>query len=396
MTQRALRVAIVGGGIGGTTTALALRRAGIDVRVFEQAKEFAEVGAGVALGPNAVRLLGRLGLKQRLDAIASRPSAYQRRRWHDGKVLADSSRSGVLGRRMSLTVHRAQVLDLLLGGVPAGSLIPGRRCTAVEQRDDEVRLTFEDGSTETADVVVGADGIHSVVRATYRQDTPVFSGKIAYRGLVPMERLSFLGEDRHLHRMWLGPGQHFLTYPIAADTLMNVVAFVPADGTWTVESWSSPGDVRRLAEHFDGWDPAVLGIIGALDQTMRWALYDREPLPRWSVGRVTLLGDAAHPMLPHQGQGAGQCVEDAIVLARCLGQAEPDTVPDWLRLYERIRKERTERVQHASRVSGEIYDLTDPEEQERRAASTLNTKGEWIWNYDADEEFDKAAAEMAR
>jgi salicylate hydroxylase len=396
MKQRALRVAIIGGGIGGLTTALAMRRAGIDVRVFEQAKEFTEVGAGVALGPNAVRLLGRLGLEQRLDTIAFRPSAYQRRRWHDGKILADSSRSGVLGRQMSLTVHRAQLLDLLLGSVADESLLPGRRCTAIEERDDAVRLTFEDGSAETADVAVGADGIHSVVRATYQHDTPVFSGKIAYRGLIPMERLSFLGEDRHLHRMWLGPGQHFLTYPVAAGTVMNVVAFVPADGTWAVESWSAPGDVLRLAEHFDGWDPTVLGIIRALHRTMRWGLYDREPLPRWSVGRVTLLGDAAHPMLPHQGQGAGQSVEDAIVLARCLERAVPDTVPDWLRLYERIRKERTERVQHASRISGEIYDLTDPEEQERRAASTLQTKGAWLWNYDADEEFDKAAAEMTR
>jgi salicylate hydroxylase len=388
MAQRALRVAIVGGGIGGLTAAIALLRAGLDVRVYEQAEEFTEVGAGVALGPNAVRLLDRLGLQSGLAAIASRPSAYQRRRWHDGKILVDS-RSGLLGRRMSLTVHRAHLLDLLVNSVPGVALCPGRRCTAVEQAD-AVRLTFEGGSTAEADVAVGADGIHSVVRATYQRDAPVFSGKIAYRGLIPMERLSFLGEDRHLHRMWLGPGQHFLTYPIAAGALMNMVAFVPADGTWAVESWSAPGELTRLREHFAGWEPTVLDIIGALDQAMRWALYDREPLPAWTAGRVTLLGDAAHSMLPHQGQGAGQSVEDAVVLARCLERAAPDTVEHWLRLYERIRKPRTERVQRASRVSGEIYDLTDPEEQERRAASTLETKGAWLWNYDADEEFDRA------
>jgi salicylate hydroxylase len=192
--------------------------------------------------------------------------------------------------------------------------------------------------------------------------------------------------------MWLGPNQHFLTYPIAAGAMMNVVAFVPADDSWAVESWSAPGEVERLAEHFEGWDRTVLGIIGALDRTMRWALYDREPLPQWTFGRVTLLGDAAHSMLPHQGQGAGQSVEDAIVLARCLERARPDTVETYLHLYERIRKDRTGRVQSASRQSGEIYDLTDPEEQERRAASTLATKGEWLWGYDADEEFDKAVA----
>jgi salicylate hydroxylase len=392
MTQRVLRAAIVGGGIGGLTAALALQRAGVDFRVYEQAEEFTEVGAGVALGPNAVRLLNRLGLESRLDAIASQPSAYQRRRWHDGKVIVDSRTSGLLGRRMSLTVHRAQLLDILASGVDERYLEPGKRCTAVEQRDDEVHLTFDDGSTAVADTVVGADGIHSVVRSAYQQDAPVFSGKIAYRGLVPMERLSFLGEDRHLHRMWLGPNQHFLTYPIAAGAMMNVVAFVPADDSWAVESWSAPGEVERLAEHFEGWDRTVLGIIGALDRTMRWALYDREPLPQWTFGRVTLLGDAAHSMLPHQGQGAGQSVEDAIVLARCLERARPDTVETYLHLYERIRKDRTGRVQSASRQSGEIYDLTDPEEQERRAASTLATKGEWLWGYDADEEFDKAVA----
>jgi salicylate hydroxylase len=389
MAQRALRVAIIGGGIGGLTAAIALLRAGLDARVYEQAEEFTEVGAGVALGPNAVRLLNRLGLESELAAIASRPTAYQRRRWHDGKVLVDS-RSGLLGRRMSLTVHRAHLLDLLVNGVADGSLHPGRRCTAVGQRADAVHLTFADGSTAEADVAVGADGIHSVVRATYQRDEPVFSGKIAYRGLIPMERLSFLGDDRHLHRMWLGPGQHFLTYPIAAGALLNLVAFVPAEGTGAVESWSAPGEVSRLREHFAGWEPTVLDIIGALDETMRWALHDREPLPAWTAGRVTLLGDAAHSMLPHQGQGAGQSVEDAVVLARCLERATPDTVERWLRLYEHIRKPRTERVQRASRVSGEIYDLTDPEEQERRAASTLETKGAWLWNYDADEEFDRA------
>jgi salicylate hydroxylase len=387
MAQRALRVAVVGGGIGGLTAAIALSRAGLDVRVYEQAEEFTEVGAGVALGPNAVRLLDRLGLESGLAAIASRPTAYQRRRWHDGKILADS-RSGVLGRRMSLTVHRAHLLDLLARSAGGASLWPGRRCTAVEQAGT-VRLTFADGSTAEADAAVGADGIHSVVRATYQRDAPVFSGKIAYRGLIPMERLPFLGDDRHLHRMWLGPGQHFLTYPIAAGALLNVVAFVPADG-WAVESWSAPGELARLREHFAGWERPVLDIIGALPATMRWALYDREPLPAWTAGRVTLLGDAAHSMLPHQGQGAGQSVEDAVVLARCLERADPGTVEHWLRLYERIRKPRTERVQRASRISGEIYDLTDPEEQERRAASTLKTKGGWLWNYDADEEFDRA------
>jgi salicylate hydroxylase len=154
--------------------------------------------------------------------------------------------------------------------------------------------------------------------------------------------------------------------------------------------------VARLADHFRGWHPSVVGIVEALDATSRWALYDREPLPAWTSGRVTLIGDAAHAMLPHQGQGAGQSIEDAVVLARCLASARLDTVPQWLQLYERIRKPRTESVQHASRLAGEIYDLADSEEQERRAPSALETRGEWLWNYDADKAFEEALAAVHR
>ena len=171
---------------------------------------------------------------------------------------------------------------------------------------------------------------------------------------------------------------------------MNLVAFVPADDHWAEESWTAPGQVEALASHFESWEPSVLGILHALDGTMRWALYDREPLPAWSFGRVTLLGDAAHAMLPHQGQGAVQSIEDAYVLARCLERAAPEDVNEWLKLYERVRKPRAERVQQASRVTGEIYRLADAEEQERLVPTALSTRGEWLWNYDADRAFQEA------
>jgi salicylate hydroxylase len=387
------RVAVVGGGIGGLTAALALHRAGLEVDVFEQADAFTEVGAGVALGPNALRLLRRLGLERQLEAIGVCPGGYEMRRWHDGRVIIETHSSGPLREMKSLTVHRGQLLRILEESVPRACLHPGRRCTGVEQRDEDVEVSFADGSTVSAHAVIGADGIHSAVRARYHRDLPVFSGTIAYRGLIPLDRLPFLERERHNLTFWLGPRRHFLTFPVASGTLLNLVAFVPADGTWAEESWTAPGEVDALAGQFEGWVAPVLGVVRALDRTMRWALYDRDPLPAWTFGRVTLLGDAAHAMLPHQGQGAGQSIEDAVLLAHCLSRARIDTVGEWLQLYERVRKPRTEQVQRASRAVGDIYDLDDPVEQERRAPSALETRGEWLWNYDADEAFEQAVRE---
>ena len=395
MAGHPLRVAIVGGGIGGLTAALALLRAGLSVRVYEQADRFSEVGAGVTLGPNAVRLLQRLGLGPRLDEISAHPKGYEMRRWHDGRVLIETHRSGPLRGMRSLTMHRADLHNILLGAIPPEFLHAGRECTGVDQQDERgerVLVRFRHAAAETADVAVGADGIHSAVRSMFSRDAPVFSGSIAYRGLIPVDRLPFLDVERDILTFWLGPRQHLLTFPVAGGAVMNLVAFVPADGSWAEESWTAPGAVSDLIQHFSGWAPPVPDILQALHATMRWAVYDREPLRSWSAGRVTLLGDAAHAMLPHQGQGAGQSIEDATVLSRCLSLARSETVPQWLRLYEQIRKPRTERVQRASRLAGEIYDLADPAEQERRAPSLLNTRGEWLWNYDADRAFDEGLA----
>jgi salicylate hydroxylase len=386
-----LRVAVVGGGIGGLTAAIALHRAGLDVNVYEQG-EFTEVGAGVALGPNALTLLRRLGLEQRLESVAAHPTGYEMRRGRDGRVIFETHSSGPLRGMRSLTLHRGHLLQVLLEAMPRERLHTGRRCVGVEERADGVLALFADGSTAAADALVGADGIHSTVRSLRHEDRPVFSGTVAYRGLIPMERLPFLRGERRQLTFWFGPRRHFLTFPVARGTLMNLVAFVPAGDGWAEESWAARGEVAELARQFEGWEPAVVGTVRALEGTMRWALYDREPLPAWSVGRVTLLGDAAHAMLPHQGQGAVQSIEDAVVLARCLARAEPDEVPRWLTLYERLRKPRAERVQEASRLTGEIYRLADAAEQERRVPSALATRGEWLWNYDADRAFEEALA----
>jgi salicylate hydroxylase len=392
LTKRPLRVVIVGGGIGGLTAAIALHLAGVDVHVYEQAGEFSEVGAGVALAPNALRLLGRRGLAAKLDAVAAHPTGYEMRRGRDGAVIFETHSSESLAAMRMLTLHRGHLLQALVESVPPERLHTGKRCIAVEERSREMCVTFSDGSEAVSDAVVGADGIHSTVRSLHHDDRPVFSGTVAYRGLIPMERLPFLRAERRHLTFWFGPRRHFLTFPVARGSLMNLVAFVPAEEGWAQESWTAQGDVADLVRHFEGWEPAVMGIVEALDTTSRWALYDRDPLPAWSFGRTTLLGDAAHAMLPHQGQGAVQSVEDAVVLARCLAEAEPGTLSGWLRLYERVRRPRAERVQEASRLTGEIYSLADPDEQERRVPSALATRGEWLWNYDADQAVEEAVA----
>jgi salicylate hydroxylase len=391
MDARPLDVAVLGGGIGGLTAALALFRRGLNAQVYEQAHEFVEVGAGVSLGPNALRLLDRLGLAGEIDGIAARPSGYEMRRGRDGKVIFETHSSGPLQRMRSVTLHRGHLLKVLEQALPVERLHPNRRGMRVEDLGDRARVCFQDGSTVDADVVVGADGIHSVVRSMFYDDAPVFSGTIAYRGLIPMERLPGLSGEREHFTFWFAPRQHFLTFPVARGSLMNMVAFVPADG-WSEESWTAPGDVGDLLRHYDDWEPRVPEVIRGLDRTMRWGLYDREPLPAWSFGRVTLLGDAAHAMLPHQGQGAVQSIEDAVVLARCLEHAEPETVGPWLDLYQRVRQPRTERVQAASRLTGEIYGLDDADEQERLAPTAVASRGEWLWNYDADAAFEEALA----
>ncbi|MBO0687223.1 MAG: FAD-dependent monooxygenase, partial [Candidatus Dormibacteraeota bacterium] len=214
MGDGSLRIAIVGGGIGGLTTALALRHQGLVAHVYEQAEEFTEVGAGLGLGLNAVRILDRLGLEEALDSIAAHIRGYEMRRWHDGDVIVEAHREPPPPNLRAHQVHRAEFLNLLVQALDERQLHPGKRCVHVKDLGDEVRLDFEDGSTAVADVVVGADGIHSVVRALHYDDRPLFSGIAAYRGLIPMERLDFLGYHREISTFWLGPRRHFLIYPV--------------------------------------------------------------------------------------------------------------------------------------------------------------------------------------
>ena len=388
-------VAVIGAGIGGLTAALALARAGLTVRVYEQAPALREVGAGIQLAPNATRLLHRLGLAGALAGVAVRPACTEVRRWDDGRILWSQPLGDTVEARFGAPyyhLYRPDLLAVLANALPSGILRLGHRLIALEEQGDDVRLGFAGGESAGADVVIGADGIHSTVReALLGAESPRFSGSTAYRGLVPVERLAHL----HLPRQgysWLGPARHFVHYYVATGRLLNFVAVCPA-GAWRLESWSARGRVEDALAEFAGFHPTVREIIAAVDETFRWALYDRAPLPAWSRGRVTLLGDAAHAMLPFLAQGACQAIEDAAALAALLAGAHRDTAPDRLARYEALRRPRATRIQQGSYENATIYHLPDgPAQQARDARYAALGQDEsyaargWLFDYDAEME----------
>ena len=368
----ALRAVVVGGGLGGMAAAVALTQAGMDVQVYEQARQLTEVGAGVSLAPNGLRLLERLGVGEGIGRLGARYASAQLL-LSDGRPVPHEPYEFALPGR-NVGIHRADLLALLAGQLPPGTVRTGHRCAGFSQDGGSAVVGFADGTAATADVVIGADGMHSVLQGfVVAPAEPVFSGVVAYRGLVPRPD----GHPADAMRMWVGQGKHFLVYPVRAGQLLNYVGFVPSD-TSVRESWSASSDPAALAASFVDWDPAIGQVIAAISgpggSGFLWGMYDRAPLPRWSSGRLTLLGDAAHPMLPHLGQGANQALEDAVALATLLGACTgPPGVPRALAAYEELRRDRTARVQFGSRRAGAGYDSSGSQLTDRR----------WIYEYDA-------------
>ena len=354
MVQSRLDVAIVGGGIGGLFAANALCAKGVQVSLYEQAPAIGEVGAGVFLTPNSVRHLQRIGLEPAVEKWGARVGHDSRYFRHDGAPIAPVQVTDSAGWNATFGLHRADLVDLLAEALPAGVLHCGHRCIAFEQDGNMARVSFANGASAQADLIIGADGIHSELRPyVYASSEPVFSGSVAYRGLVPHERVPDWPTDRW--QMWLGTGRHFLAFPVRAGKLINYVGFVPSDKEMK-ESWTAPGDPDVLRRAFAGWDPRIHQLLTEVQQTFRWALYDREPLPMWTSKRLTLLGDAAHPMLPHLGQGANQSIEDGMALATILAHADRASAPQALLAYERLRRERVAQVQRGARENGLRYD----------------------------------------
>jgi len=258
------------------------------------------------------------------------------------------------GWNATFGMHRADLVEMLANALPTKVVHTGHRATGFEQDGDAARVSFANGAVVEAGIVVGADGIHSELRQNVVPPSrPVFSGSVAYRGLVAHELIPHWPNGSWL--MWLGKAKHFLTFPVRAGKLINYVGFVPADEEMK-ESWSAPGDPDVLRREFAGWDPLIGSLLSQIQTTFRWALYDREPLPSWTKGRLTLLGDAAHPMLPHLGQGANQSIEDGMALATILARADRKTAPAALLAYERLRRERVALVQRGARENGLRYD----------------------------------------
>jgi salicylate hydroxylase len=390
-------IAIIGGGIGGLAAAAFLRRAGLRATVYEQASRLGEVGAGVVVAPNAARLLRVLGVLPVLEERAvPLEVGWEFRRWQDGRVLSAEDLATKCARlygERTYTAHRADLLEAVGRAVPGEDVRLGKRCVgldSVSSDGDGERhlLRFDDGETTVADVVIGADGIHSTVRAALTEPAPAtYSGLCAFRALVPAGQAPEFAR-RPAHTLWLGPDHHLVHYPISAGKLVNLVAFAPAGG-YTTESWTATATVEEFLVEFDGWDARLTGLIRAAGTPGRWALLDRAPLTRWSTGTMTLLGDAAHPMFPFFAQGAAQAIEDAAVLARCLA-ARPGDPAAALARYEELRIPRTTRLQEVSHARAHVNHLPDGPEQRARDASFTSVDplaaGAWIYAYDPEAE----------
>ncbi len=394
MGTAGLRIVIVGGGIGGLFTGNALVQQGFDVSVFEQARALSEVGAGVFITPNSVRHLERVGLLagvERLGARVGHDSHYFR---HDGTPIAPVQVTDSSGWNATFGMHRADLIDLLSSQLPVGVVHCGHRATSFEQGADSARVGFANGVSVDADVVISADGIHSTLRShVVVPSQPVFHGTICYRGLIPRERLADWPMDRW--QMWAGPSKHFLVFPVRHGEMIAYVGFVPADEEMQ-ESWSATGDPDVLRREFEGWDPRIAAVLDKVDATYRWALYDREPLPTWSNGRLALLGDAAHPMLPHLGQGANQAIEDGMALATILGRIDHADVPAALLAYARLRSERVGRIQLGARQQGLRVDSTAADLTARDAALAASAEfRKQLYSYDVVPDATQAAAKLA-
>jgi salicylate hydroxylase len=384
-----LHIGVIGGGLGGMTAALALHQAGFAVEVYEQAPELTEVGGGINMGPNAVRVLRRLGLAEGLDREGVCPLSTHQRRWDDGRTLQQAPLNPLCEQLYGaphMTLHRADLLAVIAAGFPVGQVCLGHRLVGLADRSDHVEAWFDNGARIGCDVLVGADGIHSAVRAAlFGEEEPRFAGCVAYRGLVPVERIADLGLELG-SQSWVGPGAHLVHYFVSRGQLLNFVGWTEHD-SWNREDWTDRATIARALAAFEGWHPQVRRIIAAADTCFIWALFDRDPLPRWSVGRTTLLGDACHPMYPFMGQGAAQAIEDGATLAACLAAGSEDPAAA-LRRYEQLRLPRVTRLQELSRANKLRFHMRDgPAQQARdaewaRAGDRAPDALRWLYEHD--------------
>jgi salicylate hydroxylase len=388
-----MKIAIVGGGIGGLTAALALSQNPYDITVFERSAGIREIGAGVQISPNAGRLLHSLGLGAAYSEISVNPHRVVLRRWEDDSIIraTDLDESFISQHQVPLAnVARNELVEIIGNAVAARANVTLKFSThvvAVEPGESSSVVLFSDGSSQTFDIVIGADGIHSVVRPCVGGvDKPRFSGSAAYRALVPRSAVEDLPIDV-TNRM--GPDRHVVSYFIGRNrSHLNLVCISPED-SWESESWTEQGTMEDLYSRFEGWSFDFLSLLGRVEEPVfRWALYDREPLEQWGIGTTTLLGDACHPMLPFMAQGSCQAIEDAVVLARCLSDVSTSDAASALRRYEDARQGRTAQVQTSSLMNRDLFHMVDgQEQQDRDLIFSISPPGmsilDWVYEYDA-------------
>ena len=394
--SKTLKVGIIGGGIGGAALARALQQHGIKAHVFERAPAFGEIGAGVQMTPNAVKVLRALGLQTDLDRIGFLPKAMVGRNWDDARELFRTPLQQMCQENFGADfhhVHRADLHAILCKDIASDQVTFNTICTEITQDADSATAHFEDGSSFEADIIVGADGIHSAVRdSLWGKDQASFTGHMCWRALVPVEQhpLPFVSPDASF---WFGPKAHIVTYYVKGGAAVNIVA-VNESADWVAESWTEPSTREELLAAYDGWHQNIIDLLQRTDpdQTFKWGLFDRDPMKQWAKGRATLLGDAAHPMLPFLSQGAAMALEDAFVLAQMIAHFPTDHEAA-LRCYEAERLARTARVQLEARERGRTYHLSTPDEQRARDEAlrkqqaenpnAVGIKAEWVYEYDA-------------
>jgi salicylate hydroxylase len=383
MPTKPIRTAIIGGGIGGLAAANALVRRGIDVTVYEQAPALGEVGAGVFIYPNSLRQLERMGLGDALARVGARVGSGSEYYRMDGTVVGKILTTDSSGWNGMYGMHRADLLDALAKALPPDVVRTGHRCIGFEENDLAAQLQFDNGNKAEADVVIAADGIHSTIQKyVVAPSPPEYSGSRAYRGLIESSKLPDWRKEAH--QVWMGDGKHFMVFPVRRGELLNYVGFVPTQNQ-TIESWSAIGDRDELSASFAGWDPRVVELLDKVETCFWWGLYDRSPLPSWTKGRLALLGDAAHPMLPHLGQGANQATEDGFALAVFLEGHHAEEVGDILPRYETFRRARTDIVQAEARKNGLRYDSRSGSlEQRDKEIADAAILRKWLYDYDVE------------
>jgi 6-hydroxynicotinate 3-monooxygenase len=365
-----LSVAIIGAGMGGLTAAATFRRAGIEVNVYEQAPQFARLGAGIQMSPNAMKVLRAIGLEDGVRAIAFQPERQYSREFDTGNINLDYPFGKTVEDRYGapyLLMHRGDLHALLASTVPESHVHRGKKLVGFDQGADGVWMHFADGSQAHADVMVAADGVHSFVRQQlFGDERPHYSGRVAYRTTFPAALMK--GETIDDCTKWWGRDRHIVIYYTTKqrDEIYFVTSVPESD--WKTESWSAMGDLGELRTAFANFHPTVRMVLDACPQVHKWAILERDPMPSWGENRVVLIGDACHPMTPYMAQGAATAMEDAAVLSRLLGGIEVRDVEQTLKTFYSVRKERTAQIQLVSHSNTWLH---------------RNANTDWVYGYDA-------------